>query len=168
MVRNDFEGLGAAVTLRSESLCALVPALRMAAVGLTRRADAADDLVHDALLQGILLGDRWEEADLLPELMSRMRNAYYTRTRLNGWSGTGRDEPDGVSLAQRILDLPLEERGPLILVRLLGAHPELACGLCGCGEATLARRLHRAEMRVLGWPVLAASAAAAHRFRSPA
>lgn len=158
-MQHDFQKLGAAVAARRESLCAMVPALRMAAVGLTRCADAADELVHDTLLQAILLGDRCEEADLLPELLSRMRNAYYTRTRLNGWTGKGRDEPEGVMLAQRILDLPAEERGPLILVRLLGARPELACGLCGCGEMTLARRLQRAEMRVFGWPMLATGGA---------
>ncbi len=162
MMRNDFDSLRATATARGEALCALVPALRMAAVGLTGRADAADDLVHGALLQGILLGERWENTDLLPELLSRMRNAFYTRTRLSGWTGTGHDEPEGAALAMRILDLPAEERGPLILVRLLGAHPELACGLCGCGEATLSTRLRQAEMQVFGWPLHSATVAADH------
>lgn len=163
MVRYDFEGLGTGVS-HAEALCALVPALRMAAMALTQRADAADDLVHDVLLQGILLGDRWTEVDPLTELLSRMRNGFHTRTRLNGWDGSGRDEPEGVMLAQRILDLPVEERGPLILVRLLGARPETACDLCGCGGATLATRLQRAEMRLLGAPAIAARAAG-ERFR---
>lgn len=164
MASTQRKDLRAAAAARGEALCALVPTLRMAAVGLTRRADEAEDLVHDILLQGLILGGRWDRRELLPHLLSRMRNTFYTRTPLAGWTcPEAHDAPEDAGLAAQVYALPAPEREAVILVALLGASVEQACGLCGCTQEVLRSRIERGQGR-LG----ASDAAAVSRARNPA
>lgn len=164
MTDSRMDSLRAVAGSRGEDLYALVPTLRMAALGLTRRADEVEDLVHDALLQGLVLGLHWDRRELLPQLLSRMRNAFYTRTPLAGWTcSEAHDAPDEAADAARIFALPAPEREAVILVTLLGASGERACGLCGCERAVLRARLERAHERLGAAP----PAAIAHEGSAP-
>lgn len=158
MAQTPMEGLRAASAARGEDLCALVPTLRMAAVGLTLRADETADLVHDVLLQGLILGGNWDRRDLLPQLLSRMRNAFYTRTPLAGWTGPDmHDAPEEAVHAAQVFALPPHEREAAIIVALLGASIDQASGLCGCSRSVLRERLERAQRRLGGLSEVRAS-----------
>lgn len=149
MTGNRIEELRSAAAARGEELCALVPTLRMAAVGLTRKIGEAEDLVHDVLLQGLILSEQWDVRDLLPNLLSRMRNTFYTRTPLAGWTcPESHDSPEQAAFAAQVYALPAPEREAVILVSLLGASLEQACGLSGCTEVALQSRLDRAHERL--------------------
>lgn len=155
-----------------------LPALRRYARSLTRDADAAEDLVHDALLRaherrGAFSADR----PLGPWLMSVLHNIFIDGARRRAAEGrvmaaAGEAEPAWEAAPQEhaarlgqvraaFLQLPDDQRAALHLVTIEGLTYEEAAASLGVPVGTVLSRVSRARawLRAFendgrGWPPL--------------
>jgi RNA polymerase sigma-70 factor (ECF subfamily) len=136
--------------------------LRRYALVLTRDADAAEDLVQEALLRAVGAAHTWQPGrPVRPWLLSILHNVHVSRRRRRqveaacagelAWAtpdATPPAQPARVQLGrtmQALLTLPDEQREVLVLVALDGLAYKEAAELLGIPVGTLMSRLGRAR-----------------------
>jgi RNA polymerase sigma-70 factor, ECF subfamily len=145
-------------------LIAQLPAMRAFAVSLSGRADVADDLVQEAVMNAWAKQSSFSEGtNLKAWLFTILRNVFYSRLRKRGREV---QDTDGV-FSSRVavppsqmasLDLqdfrkalgllPDDQREAVILVGASGMSYEEAADICGCAVGTIKSRVNRARNRL--------------------
>lgn len=141
-----------------------LPAMRAFALGLTRDAAAADDLVQDAVVKAWSNLDKFEHGtNMRAWLFTILRNTYYSLLRKRKRET---EDPDGVMAGQlaekpshdgslamadfrsAFAQLSDEHREVLILVGAEGFSCEDVAEMCGCAVGTIKSRTNRARKRL--------------------
>jgi RNA polymerase sigma-70 factor (ECF subfamily) len=147
-----------------DAMVAAIPRLRRFAVSLSN-AQQADDLVQQALLLAcdkILLFDG--RSDILPWLITILRNEFYSEHRRRrreiedvdgAYAETLTTGPIQIAHAEHaalraaLLKLPKQMREALIAVGYSGLSYEEAAQACDCPVGTVRSRVHRARERLV-------------------
>ncbi len=142
-------------------IVAHLPQLRAFARGLTGRREAADDLVHDAVVRALAAEHQFTPGtNLRAWLFTILRNAHHSSFRRRRADGHSIDDLSEGQLAtppqqmiqlelkevQRLLlRLPVKFREALLLVSAAGMSYEEAAAVCGCAVGTAKSRVNRAR-----------------------
>lgn len=143
----------------------LIPALRAFARTFCRDTGDADDLVQETLTRALTSIHQFRAGTSMKSwLFTIMRNAFYTRVRVEKREGPGLAEcvsarpatdatqewsTRGHEVARAIQRLPGQQREVLMLIGVLGVSYDEAAGICGCAMGTIKSRLNRARLRLL-------------------
>ncbi|MBC6443471.1 MAG: RNA polymerase sigma factor [Rhodobacteraceae bacterium] len=143
-----------------------IPALRAFALGLTRNASNADDMVQDTIVKAWTRIDTFKAgSNLRSWLFTILRNTYYSdfrkkRREISDSDGTlagqlsQKPDHDGrLNLADfecAFNTLPAEQREALFLVGALGESYESAAETIGIAVGTVKSRTNRARARIAG------------------
>lgn len=137
-----------------------IPALRRYARGLLRESDAADDLVHDAVVQAIEKNHLWKRGtNLKAWLFTVLHNLFINQYRRKAvrppqlpledhdyhLSNDG-NQTDHMALRQledALHGLPYEQREVIVLVSIQGLTYEEAAEIVGIPLGTVRSRLSR-------------------------
>jgi RNA polymerase sigma-70 factor, ECF subfamily len=143
---------------------ALIPALRIFALSLTRNAAEADDLVQESLLKALSHSHQFKlGTNLRAWLFTIQRNTYYTRhARRRKEASCGLEETAGLgcepgqewvlklkTVDRAMQQLPRQQREALMLVGGSGLSYEEAAQTCGCALGTIRSRINRGRARLL-------------------
>ena len=152
----------------SEEMLRLLPRLRAHALALARERGAAEDLVHDAVVNALAARETFEPGTNLAAWMHRiLRNRFLSLRRRRREAVDLDDAPeaslavphgqeDRLALAEldRALGrLPPRMREALVMTVVLGMRCEAVAAATGCGVATAKTRVFRARERL--WAMLA-------------
>ncbi len=141
-----------------------LPALRAFALGLTRNAATADDLVQDSIVKAWTNIEKFEAGtNLRAWLFTILRNTYYSSLRKTrrevadtdgAFAATLSEKPahDGrlqlADFKRAFEQLPDEQREALVLVGALGASYEEAAATCGVAVGTIKSRANRGRAKL--------------------
>lgn len=145
-------------------LVALIPSMRAFAMSLSGRADVADDIVQDALMNAWAKQESFQPGTNFKAWMfTIIRNLFYSKMRKRGREI---QDSDGV-FAERLsvppaqlgnLDLqdfrkalgllPEDQREAIILIGASGMSYEEAADICGCAVGTIKSRVNRARNKL--------------------
>lgn len=155
-----------------------IPNLRAFARSLTRRHDAADDLVQETLIKAYQHIDQFTAGtNMKAWLFTILRNTYLSDLRKRRYEVEDADgalserlsvaasqtaHMDMLDFNKALSDLPADQREALILVGAEGFSYEEAAEMCGCAVGTMKSRVNRARNR------LAAELGLADRSTAPA
>jgi RNA polymerase sigma-70 factor (ECF subfamily) len=145
-----------------EQILEHVPSLRRHARALTRDAEAADDLVHDALLRAIEKNHMWERGTNLKAWLHRILHNHFINTQRRNKlrpSGISPDDYDIYmdsaatqmshmelkSLEDALHMLPAAQRDVLLLIGVEGLSYDEAAQILNCPTGTVRSRLSRAR-----------------------
>jgi RNA polymerase sigma-70 factor (ECF subfamily) len=155
-IRDDFDA----------NLVALLPRLRVQALGLTRNSAAADDLVQDAVANALAARDSFTPGTNFGAWMHRiLRNRFIsdmrkTRPRVDiddapdsalAVSGNHEDSLTLKELHRALGRLPHDQREALFLVTLQGMSYEDVAAATGCAVGTAKSRVFRARRQLQSW-----------------
>jgi RNA polymerase sigma-70 factor, ECF subfamily len=145
-------------------LIAQLPAMRAFAVSLCGKADVADDLVQDALMNAWAKQASFQPGtNIKAWLFTIVRNLFYSRMRKRGREIQDSDgiftERLSVPPAQNgnldmqdfktaLAKLPEDQREAIILIGATGLSYEEAAAVCGCAIGTIKSRVNRARHRL--------------------
>ena len=155
--------MGEAFIFKTE-LVRLIPSMRAFAISLSGRADVADDIVQDALMNAWAKQDSFQPGTNFKAWMfTIIRNLFYSRMRKRGREI---QDSEGV-FAERMsvapaqhgnLDmqdfrkalgmLPEDQREAIILIGASGMSYEEAAEICGCAVGTIKSRVNRARNKL--------------------
>jgi RNA polymerase sigma-70 factor (ECF subfamily) len=150
----------------NRQLTAILPRLRIQALGLTRNAAAADDLVQNAVANALKARMSFTPGTNFPAWMHRiLRNRFISDTRKNRPRIDIDDVPesalavpaaheDGLILKElhRALGkLPAYQREALFMVVLQGMSYEGVAEATGCAVGTAKSRVFRARQQLQTW-----------------
>ncbi|HRK18382.1 MAG TPA: sigma-70 family RNA polymerase sigma factor [Hyphomicrobiaceae bacterium] len=141
-----------------------IPNLRAFARSLTRRHDAADDLVQETLIKACQHIDQFTVGtNLKAWLFTILRNTYLSDLRKRRHEVEDADgslservsvaasqnaHMDMIDFNKALSALPSEQREALILVGAEGFSYEEAAEMCGCAVGTMKSRVNRARNRL--------------------
>jgi RNA polymerase sigma-70 factor (ECF subfamily) len=141
-----------------------MPKLRGYARLLTRRADAADDLLQDTVMRALGAEAKFiAGTNIRAWLFTIMRNQHITtlRSHRNVYTpiddvpersfGTPGDQLISVEfgeLRRALMQLSPAHREVLLLVAAVGCTYEEAAEICGCAVGTIKSRLNRAKLEI--------------------
>jgi len=147
-----------------DGIMAALPSLRSFAISLTKKVDAAEDLVQDTVLKAISKQERFEEGtNLQAWLFTILRNSHFSAHRKVNREVEDADgshaaklealpEQEGHlmmgKLKAALARLPLDQREALVLVGLEGAQYEDAAVKLRCAVGTVKSRVNRARGRL--------------------
>ena len=145
-------------------MLAQLPALRAFAVSRCGRADLADDLVQDAILNAWKARASFNAGTNMRAWLFRiLRNCFYSLLRKSSREVQDEDEKLAGQLSvapsqhasiamnefRHALDaLPSDQREAIVLVGASGFSYEEAAEICGCATGTVKSRVHRARARL--------------------
>jgi RNA polymerase sigma-70 factor (ECF subfamily) len=150
----------------NRQLTAILPRLRIQALGLTRNAAAADDLVQNAITNALKARSSFTPGTNFPAWMHRiLRNRFISDTRKSRPRIDIDDVPeaalavpaaheDGLILKElhRALGkLPAYQREALFMVVLQGMSYEAVAEATGCAVGTAKSRVFRARQQLQTW-----------------
>ena len=154
--RDDFHGL----------LIEMLPRLRVRAAALTRNRAAADDLVHDAVVNALAARDRFTPGTNFRAWMHRiLHNRFISTTRKRrevedvdalpeAALGVGAVQEDRLAwneLRAGLSRLPAEQRAALLLHALEGMSYDEVAAATGGGVGTATSRVCRARPQREAW-----------------
>lgn len=141
-----------------------IPALRAFALGLTRNAANADDMVQDAIVKAWTKIDTFEPgSNMRAWLFTILRNTYYSQYRKRKREVADSDGAFAAQLSEKpahdgrlnladferaFNQLPSEQREALLLVGALGETYEDAANTIGVAVGTVKSRTNRARARL--------------------
>lgn len=148
-----------------DEIVAHLPAMRAFALGLTRDAALADDLVQDAVVKAWTRFDSFTQGtNLRAWLFTILRNTFYSDRRKRRREVADVDGMQAARLAEKpahdgrlqmvdflraFAHLPDEQREALVLVGALGFSYEEAAEMCGVAVGTVKSRANRGRGRLV-------------------
>ena len=147
-------------------LVALLPKLRVQALGLTRNRAAADDLVQDAVANALAARDSFAPGTNFGAWMHRiLRNRFISNIRKQRPTGDIEDAPQSAlavsgghedklalkELHKALGHLPHDQREALFMVVLQGMSYEEVSEATGCPVGTAKSRVFRARRQLQAW-----------------
>lgn len=152
-------------TVPRAEIVQLIPALRAFARTFYRETNEADDLVQETLMRALASLHQFRPGTSMKSwLFTIMRNAFYTRIRVEAREAPGASEcaslrpssdptqewsARGREIEQAIQRMPAQQREVLMLIGVLGVSYNEAAEICGCAIGTIKSRLSRARLRLL-------------------
>lgn len=148
-------------------LAALLPRMMRFALVLTRSRDAAEDLTQAACARALARIDQWQPDTRLDSWMFRIMQTIWlneirgrgVRERYSASRGAANAEAVAESsaharlmlaeVAERVLDLPAEQRAVLMLVTVEGLTYREAAEVAGIPLGTVMSRLARARLGLM-------------------
>lgn len=150
---------------QSQSIVALIPALRAFSRTFCKDPNDADDLVQETLTKGITSIHQFKPGTRMKSwLFTIMRNTFYTRIRISTRESPGLIDCASLRLVSEATQewtvqsrevssalgmLPENQREVLMLIGVLGMSYEEAADICSCAVGTIKSRLNRARSSLL-------------------
>ena len=141
-----------------------IPSMRAFAVSLCGKADAADDIVQDALMNAWSKQDSFEPGtNMKAWLFTIIRNLFYSKMRKRGREVQDSDgifqermavppeqssKLDLQDLRAALDRLPPDQREAVILIGASGMSYDEAAIICNCAVGTIKSRVNRARNRL--------------------
>jgi RNA polymerase sigma-70 factor (ECF subfamily) len=149
-----------------DQLVAIVPKLRMQALGLTRQRAAAEDLVQEAICNALAAAETFIPGSNFPGWMKRIvYNRFISNLRScrptvdvaqlpDSYLATSGAQEERLALNElsvAMQRLPAAQLEALVLITLHGLNYEQLAEQLGCAVGTAKSRVHRARQQLHTW-----------------